>query len=200
MSDPWAGWRGIDLRHLVYFRAVVQTLHFGRAPRRCCTSRSRPCRSRSASRGASGPAVARAWPRRRQPDTGRALADELELLLPRFPQAFERVQAAGRGEAGHLRVGFVTPAEYSFLPECLREFRVLAPGVRLTPREMTTDAQAEALTDGSLDAGFVLPPLPRGTLQWLPVFRDSLVAALPARHPLAACRRVRPADLAPCCW
>ena len=197
MSDPWAGWRGIDLRHLVYFRAVVQTLHFGRAA--ALLHISQPPLSiairqleerlglRLLERGRAGVSLT---------PPGRALADELESLLPRFPQAFERVQAAGRGEAGHLRVGFVTPAEYSFLPECLREFRALAPGVRLTLREMTSDAQAEALADGSLDAGFVLPPLPRGTLQWLPVFRDTLVAALPARHPLAARRRIRPAELA----
>ncbi len=195
--DPWAGWRGIDLRHLVYFQAVVQTRHFGRAA--ALLHISQPPLSiairqleerlglRLLERGRAGVSLT---------PPGRALADELDSLLPRFPQAFERVQATGRGEAGHLRVGFVTPAEYSFLPECLREFRTLAPGVRLTLREMTTDAQAESLADGSLDAGFVLPPLPRGGLQWAPVFRDTLVAALPASHPLAAKRRIKAVDLA----
>ncbi len=197
MDDPWAGWRGVDLRHLVYFRAVVRARHFGRAA--AALHISQPPLS-IAIRQLEDRLGLRLLERSRAGVTltaaGQALSDELDALMPRFPEVFERVRATGRGETGHLRVGFVTPAEYSFLPACLREFRALAPGVRLTLREMTSDAQAEALADGSLDAGFVLPPLGRGALRSVPVFRDTLVAALPVQHPLAARRRLRAVDLA----
>ena len=194
MNNP----RGIDLRQLGYFRVLAATLHFGRAAQQLHMSQpplSIQIRQLEERLGV------RLFERSRAGVTptpaGRVLADELDAFFPRFAELLERVRAAARGDSGLLRIGFITPAEYSFLPDFLREFRAAAPGIMLSLREMTSDAQLQALLDGSLDAGFVLPPVLHGEIQYRPVFHDSLMLALPSRHRLATGKAPRsPKDLA----
>lgn len=178
-----------DLRSLQCFDVLADLLHFGRAAGALGIAQpplSIRIRQLEASlgvrlfeRGRGGVRLTAA---------GRSLKGETAALLARHAAMLERARAAARGEVGALRIGFVTPAEYSFLPDRLREFRGQAPGVRLQLHEMTSDAQAAALLDGTLDAGFVLPPLAVAGLQYRPVFRDSLIVALPSRHRLARTR------------
>jgi DNA-binding transcriptional LysR family regulator len=106
------------------------------------------------------------------------------------------VRATARGEVGALRIGFVTPAEYSFLPAGVREFRLRHPGIGLVLSEMTSDAQFDALRDGELDAGFAMPPVPHRGLAWRQVLREPLLLALPAAHPGARAAPGRPLRLA----
>lgn len=178
--------QGIDLRALGYFRAVVAEGHFGRAAARL--SMSQPPLS-VAVRGLEARLGVELLERRRSgvvpTAAGEVLARELDAFFPRFADMLGRVRATARGEAGALRIGFVTPAEYSFLPGGVREFRLRHPGIGLVLREMTSDAQFDALRDGELDAGFALPPVPHRGLAWRPVLREPLLLALPAAHPAA---------------
>lgn len=179
--------RGIDLRQLAYFKAVAEELHFGRAARRLHLSQpplSIQVRALEARLGV--PLLERNRVRVALTPAGEVLARELDGFFERLTELLGRVQAAGRGESGTLRLGFVTPAEYGFLPDRVREFRAAAPDVALSLREMTSDAQFAALADGALDAGFVLPPLPAGhALAYRMLVREPLVLALPAQHRLA---------------
>ncbi|HMN83248.1 MAG TPA: LysR family transcriptional regulator [Burkholderiaceae bacterium] len=178
-----------DLRSLQCFDVLADTLHFGRAA--AALGIAQPplsIRIRQLEQALGVRLFERGRAGVRLTAAGRLLKLESGSLLVRHAAIIERVAAAARGEIGALRIGFVTPAEYSFLPDRLREFRTHAPGVRLQLHEMTSDAQAAALADGTLDAGFVLPPLARPTLDYRPVFRDSLIAALPSRHPLTRAR------------
>jgi DNA-binding transcriptional LysR family regulator len=74
----------------------------------------------------------------------------------------------------------------------LREFRQRFPLVNVTLRESTTDTQIRDLLGGRIDVGFVLPPIVDPALQSVRIVRETLVAALPVRHPLAQ----RPGQLA----
>ncbi|MFM1990158.1 MAG: hypothetical protein RJA99_3115 [Pseudomonadota bacterium] len=189
--------QGIDLRALGYFRAVVAEGHFGRAAARL--SMSQPPLS-VAVRGLEARLGVDLLERRRSgvvpTAAGEVLARELDAFFPRFADMLGRVRATARGEAGALRIGFVTPAEYSFLPGGVREFRLRHPGIGLVLREMTSDAQFDALRDGGLDAGFALPPVPHRGLAWRPVLREPLLLALPAAHPAARAAPGRPLQLA----
>ncbi|HMS80007.1 MAG TPA: LysR substrate-binding domain-containing protein, partial [Burkholderiaceae bacterium] len=197
IPDLPADLQGIELRGLAYFRAVAQEGHFGRAAARLGLSQpplSIQVRQLEARLGV------RLLERHRSgavpTAAGAVLLRELEPFFPRYAQMLERVRAAARGEAGALRIGFVTPAEYSFLPAGLREFRERHPGIGLVLHEMTSDAQFDALRDGGLDAGFALPPVPHRGLAWRRVLREPLLLALPATHPAARAEAGRPLRLA----
>jgi DNA-binding transcriptional LysR family regulator len=189
--------QGVDLRALAYFRAVAAEGHFGRAAARL--SMSQPPLS-IAVRALEARLGTTLLERRRggvvPTAAGEALLRELDGFFPRFTQMLERVRAAARGDTGALRIGFVTPAEYSFLPDGLREFRARHPGIGLVLREMTSDAQFDALRDGGLDAGFALPPVPHGGIAWRRVLREPLLLALPASHRAARSGPGRPLPLA----
>jgi DNA-binding transcriptional LysR family regulator len=189
--------QGIDLRALAYFRIVVDEGHVGRAAARL--SMSQPPLSVCV-RGLERRLGVTLLERRRDgvvpTPAGEALARELDGFFPRFSEMLGRVKATARGEVGALRIGFVTPAEYSFLPGGVREFRLAHPGIGLVLREMTSDAQFDALRDGELDAGFALPPVPHRGLSWRRVLREPLLLALPAAHPGARAAPGRPLRLA----
>ena len=202
LPDLPADLQRVELRGLAYFRAVAQDGHFGRAAARLGISQPPlSIQVRQLEQRLGVPLLERRRTGAVPTAAGAALVRELDAFFPRYAQMLERVRAAARGEAGALRIGFVTPAEYSFLPAGLREFRLRHPGIGLVLHEMTSDAQFDGLRDGELDAGFALPPVPHRGLAWRRVLREPLLLALPAAHraarasPGRALRLAQVADL-----
>lgn len=188
----------IELRHLRYFVAVAEELHFGRAAQRLHISQpplSMQIRSLEEALGVQ--LLARTQRRVALTQAGSAFLGEARQVLARTEAAIMLARRASRGEVGDLAVGFVSTADYNVLPPLLREFRTRAPAVRLTLHESTTDRQIADLLEGRIDIGFVLPPVDDARLTYRRIHQEPLVAALPARHPLARARgRIRLAKLA----
>lgn len=118
-----------------------------------------------------------------------AARDALSLL----ETATTRAQAAGRGEAGALAIGMVGSAMLAPIPRVLRTYRHHYPQVQVSFTELTTAGQVEQLRAGTLDVGFLRPPLPAPAnteLELTTVSREPLLAALPTDHRLARRRRV----------
>jgi DNA-binding transcriptional LysR family regulator len=190
----------VELRHLRYFVAVAEELHFGRAAVRLHIAQpplSRQIRDLEQevgvelfARGTRGVELTAA---------GRAFLVEVRQVLAQAERALRAAQRAGRGEVGRLRVGFVEAATYSgILAEVLGVFRQEIPEVSLGLFEMDSLGQAEALREGRIEVGIVHSP-PPDAHRWLRVERvidDGLVAALPRAHPLAARRQLALGDLA----
>jgi DNA-binding transcriptional LysR family regulator len=105
-------------------------------------------------------------------------------------------QAAARGEAGILRVGFVGSATYALMPRVLPRFRQRYPAINLQLAESTTVRIVEMLEGGDIDVGLVRFPIGRACkVRILPAESDVFMAALSVDHPLARSRRVTLADL-----
>ncbi len=187
-----------ELRHLRYFVAVAEELHFGRAAQRLHISQPPLSMQIRALEDALGVRLlARTQRRVALTAAGAAFLHEARHILERAASAVTAAQRADRGEVGQLALGFVSHANYHVLPSLLREFHARAPGVRLALRESTSDRLLDELADGPLDAAFVLAPVDAPALDSVAVWREPLVAALPATHPLATRRgRLRLAQLA----
>ena len=187
-----------ELRHLRYFVAVAEELHFGRAAARMHISQPPlSMQIRALERAVGAQLLERTQRRVTLTKAGEVFLQEARAILARVQSAVLLAGRAERGEVGELVVGFISHANFSVLPPLLREFRARAPQVRLALRESTTDRQLEDLVDGRLDVGLVLPPVEDPRLRYRPTFRESLVIALPAGHPLASRKgRVRLASLA----
>jgi len=176
----------VELRHLRYFVAVAEELHFGRAAERLHISQPPLSMQIRALEDALGVQLLLRTQRRVSlTQAGAVFLGEARQILARTESAVLLAQRASRGEVGDLAVGFVSTADYNVLPPLLREFRTRAPAVRLTLHESTTDRQLADLVDGRIDVGFVLPPVEDLRLAYRTIHREPLVAALPARHPLA---------------
>jgi DNA-binding transcriptional LysR family regulator len=128
---------------------------------------------------------------------GRTFLDHARRLLELAEASAIATRRASEGIVGRLVVGFVSPATYSVLPAIFRAFRERAPEVALELRQLSSGAQAEALRAREIDVGILHPPVEGAPLLGLRVIVEQpFVAAVPARHPLAAESAIRPEALA----
>ncbi len=181
----------MELRHLRYFVAVAEELHFGRAATRL--GMAQPPLSQQIRRLEEelGVLLFERTKRRVQlTEAGRVFLDEARRTLAQAERAARAAQRAQRGEIGRLEVGYVGSAAFDVLPEILRTFRARFPEVELALHELTTAQQVRALDDERIGVGFLRPPLYDGRLASRVILREPLVVALPATHPLAHHRRI----------
>jgi DNA-binding transcriptional LysR family regulator len=176
----------MELRHLRYFIAVAEELHFGRAAQRLHISQPPLSMQIRALEEELGLTLLKRTQRHVSlTHAGRSFLQEARQILSRLDQAVMLARRTARGEVGELVVGFISVADYNVLPLVLREFRRRFPLVNLALRESTTDAQIRDLLAGHIDVGFVLPPVNEPALETRSILREPLIAALPERHPLA---------------
>lgn len=175
------------MRHLRYFIAVAEELHFGHAAKRLNIAQpplSLQIRRLEEMVGAQ--LLFRTKRRVELTDAGRIFLDEARQIMDHVDRAVLAAQRAGRGETGKLVIGFVNAATFSILPDILQAFRTRFPDVAVTLHELSTERQVESLRSGSIDVGFLRPPIDGDVLSLLPVLREALVMALEEHHSLAA--------------
>jgi DNA-binding transcriptional LysR family regulator len=187
----------IELRHLRYFIAVAEELHFGRAARRLGIAQPPLSVQIQRLEAEIGVELFERTSRRVQlTAAGRALLDEGRHVLSGFRSATEAAQRAARGETGSLTVAFAASVMFLSLPRIIRRFRDEFPRVRLELRELPTGPQIIALRDGELDIGFLREPPPDDELETETMMKERLLLALSKRHELATRKRLRLADVA----
>ena len=150
----------MELRHLRYFVAVADELHFGRAAEKLHISQPPLSMQIRALEDELGVALLNRTRRHVSlTRAGQAFLQDARQILEKTDQAVLTARRAGRGEIGELAVGFISVADYNLLPLVLREFRRRYPMVSLSLKEATTDAQLDDLREGRIDVGFLLPPV-----------------------------------------
>lgn len=187
----------IELRHLRYFLAVGEELHFGRAAERAGVAQ--PALSQQIKRleaEVGTPLFLRTTRAVELTAAGEALRPHALRALAEVEEGTRAAERASRGEIGHLTVGFIETAAGALIPAAVRRFRAERPDVALTLRELAVDVQLQDLRSGKLDVGIVRPPIDSEDLVVEAVAEDRLLAAVPATHPLAGRRRISATTLA----
>ncbi len=190
----------MELRHLRYFVAVAEELHFGRAAERLHIAQPPLSRQiRDLEREVGTPLFDRTPRGAELTPAGAAFLPEARLTLAQAERARRTALRAADGEIGRFRVGFVeAAADAAVLPDVLGFFRMHLPNIGVSLFEMDALQQAEALRTERIDLGILHSP-PADADQWLrvePVYADPMVAAVPQVHPLAGRTRLKLADLA----
>jgi DNA-binding transcriptional LysR family regulator len=123
----------------------------------------------------------------RPTEAGMALLEEARVLLARAARIPETIHRVARGEQGRLAIGFTSSAAlHPFVPEILRRYRQILPGVSIVLEEAGTGELVDALMKERLDAAFVRSPVANVSgLLVDPVLDEPMLAALPKGHPLA---------------
>lgn len=118
---------------------------------------------------------------------GEILLQEALEIIAHEERARSLVKLAAAGKVGRLRIGYLGPACYQFLPDLVREFAKDFPDVLLSLHELTAQQQLEAFENGQLDIGFSrpVPRLEKPNYESRSVYLDRYAAFLPNDHPLA---------------
>ncbi|KQT13101.1 LysR family transcriptional regulator [Ramlibacter sp. Leaf400] len=183
----------VELRLWRQFAAVAETLHFGRAAERLNMTQPPLTQGIAQLERLLGVRLFDRTKRSVQlTEAGAALLPEAQALLSRALALPAQARAAAQGEAGHLRLAFVSTVGFSLLPAWVRAYRAEHPHTRLELVEATGDVQLPAIERGEIDAGFLLhsPGFAPAGLAHLRIAREPLVLALPEQHPLAVARNL----------
>ena len=177
----------MELRHLRYFRAVAEELHFGRAAERLHIAQPPLSQQiQQLERELEVSLLERSTRRVELTPAGAAYLRRVVAILDAVDDAGRQARRVALGTEGHLTIGCVGSATYSILPRFARAMREELPDVALGIRgELLAPAQLDALTAGELDIALLRPPVDRAGVLTETLRRDRLIAALPADHRLA---------------
>lgn len=183
----------LELRHLRYFVAVAEELHYGRAAERLRIAQPGLSQQIRALEDICGAPL---FDRSRRA-VSLTLAGELFLAearktLAQAEAALLAARRAGRGEIGRITIGYVASAAYTgMLTSVVGSFRRAHPEVELQITEMEMQRQLEAMAEDRLDIAFIRPPvaLPLGVASF-PLLQEEIILALPEAHPLAGSEAV----------
>ncbi len=181
----------MELRHLRYFVAVAEELHFGRAAARLSIvqpSLSQQIRQLEDELGF--PLLRRTRRSVELTDAGKAFLTAAQHVLAEVQEAKRIAQRAYRGEVGRLVVGYISSSTYDLLPLILRAYRERFPHIEVALRELTTQEQVRALEEERIHVGLLRLPISTAMIRVDVVGREPIVCVLPEEHPLAAHERI----------
>jgi len=188
----------IELRHLRYFIAVAEELHFGHAAARLNISQPPLSQQIQILEQQIG---ARLFARTNRSvsltEAGRQFLADSRQILSQVDDAAARAARLHHGETGELRIGFTSSAPFiKAVSDTLSTFRRRYPDVHIQTRETNTREQIVPLYEGALDLGLMRNTQLPETLVWERVLREPLLAMVPRDHPLASQPRVSLRELA----
>ena len=151
----------MEIRHLRYFVAVAEELHFARAAERLNIAPPTLSHGIASLETELG---ARLLLRKTKSsvaltDAGKRFFDEAREALRHFEHAEIAGRRAARGEIGTIAVGYMHAASCAgVVPESISMFHKKSPDVTFHLYHHDTFTQMKALIDGGLDVGFIRKP------------------------------------------
>lgn len=175
----------IEVRHLKYFLAVAEDLHFRKAAERLFISQpglSRQIKQMESELGF--PLFHRTNKKVTLTKPGEYLKREISMTLKNLDDAITHARYLNEGVVGQINFGYVGSAMQNVLPDLLLRIREENLNIHYNLKEMENPDQIEALLSQEIDLGFVrLKRIPRG-LNIHPVFEDTFSLVLPKNHSL----------------
>lgn len=186
----------MELRHLRYFVAVAEELHFRRAAERLHVAQpavSEQVRKLEAELGV------RLFDRTQRnvalTDAGAALLTEAYRVLRQAEVA--RVAARTASDRPKLRIGYVPTALRASIPRTLRRLVAAMPNLQTTIEPGSGLELVDAVRAGELDVAVVSLPVPTAGVRVTPLGEQRAVAVFPVDHvhavkPHVALERIAP--------
>ncbi|EOX6785731.1 LysR family transcriptional regulator [Pseudomonas aeruginosa] len=175
----------MELRHLRYFWAVGQELHFGRAAEKLHIEQSPLSRAiKELEDDLGAQLLERSSRGTRLTWAGQVLMEDIGRIFTAIEQARANVRAAASGYRGTLRIALsdgIIAQRIAALLACCREEE---PEVDLRLFEVPFSVQCKGLRDDLYDVGFARSNEVGDGIAATAIWSDKLVIMVPARHPL----------------
>jgi DNA-binding transcriptional LysR family regulator len=176
----------MELRHLRYFTALADELHFGRAADAVFVAQSTLSQQIRAFEDEMGVQFfERSTGGVELTEAGRTFLPYAKRVLREARRAESVARAARDGLAGLLTITYEATAMRSGLPAIIKAFQGDRPHGELDLVEQTTREQVNALREEESDAGFLFLPINERGLRVQPLFTAPMIVVLPTGHRLA---------------
>jgi DNA-binding transcriptional LysR family regulator len=187
----------IELRHLRYFLAVADELHFRRAAERLHMAQPPLSQAIRAIEHELGVQLFDRTSRSVSlTEAGRVFAADARSLLAGVDFAIGEARRAAVDQAV-IQIGCVPDAPIAHLHRFLAGLREILPDAQPRLRNLASLDQASELRAGHLDLGILHDPGLRPDIDTTPVFAgEPMTALVPATHRLAELPAISPDDLA----
>lgn len=175
----------MELRHLLYFKAVAEELNYRKAAERLFISQ--PGLSRQI-RQLEELLEVRLFDRDKKhvelTAAGAFLKGEVDFVINHLESTKSQLKLIESGKIGELRIGFLGSASNRVLPDLLTHLNASQPLITTSLEELSNSVQVEMIQKDKLDLGFVrLASVPED-LEMKPVLRDSFSLVVPQDHPI----------------
>lgn len=173
----------LELRHLKYFLAVADELHFRRAAERLFISQPGLSRQIKQMEDDLGFKLFERHNRKVElTKAGSYLKDALSLHLKQLDDIMNHAKLLNDGKKGQLKLGYVGSAMQELIPNLLLKYKTENPDVVFNLKEIDNQKQIEGLLNFKIDIGFVrlehVPP----AIEAKPVLSDTFCLVLPENH------------------
>ncbi|MBQ4913895.1 LysR family transcriptional regulator [Maribacter sp. MMG018] len=175
----------IELRHLTYFLAVAEELHFRKAAEKLFISQ--PGLSRQIKQMETI-LQAKLFERNKKKvsltPAGHYLKEQAEDIFKQLKETRRQLQLIGEGDTGEVRIGFLGSAMQNVIPELLVRLRDKFPKIKTSLEERSNLEQVDAVLKDELDLGFVRLSRVPAELHMQTVFKDTFSLVLPESYPM----------------
>ena len=146
----------LELRHLRYFLAVAEDLHFRKAAERLFISQPGLSKQiKELEQHLDLQLFDRHNRKVALTPAGAYLKKELSHYFNGLEQIIEHSKLLDRGMVGNLKLGYVGSAMQQIIPDLLLAFRNLHPKILFSLKEMDNQTQIEGLLSQEIDLAFV---------------------------------------------
>jgi len=173
----------IEIRHLKYFLAVAEDLHFRKAAERLYISQPGLSRQIKEMEVTLGITLFERHNRKvKLTNAGSYLKTEVTRNLKNLDHILNHAKLLNDGIGGDLKLGYVGSAMQQIIPDLLLKFRKENPNVLFSLKELDNQKQIDGLLNHDIDMGFVrLERVPRG-LHIKPILHETFCLVLPKGH------------------
>ena len=173
----------IELRHIRYFLAVAEELHFRKAAEKLFISQPGLSRQIKVLEEEVGVVLFERHTRKVVlTKVGVYLKIELELQLKALSHTLDTAKLLQEGKKGALKIGYVGSAMQEVIPNLLLNFEKKHPDILFNLKEIDNQKQMEGLLSFALDIGFVrLERAPR-TLGIKTILKENFCLVLHKDH------------------
>lgn len=186
----------MELRHLRYFVAVAEELHFGNAAKKLHIAQ--PPLSQQIKDLEDELKVKLFYRTKRQvllTDSGKVFLKDATQILEASEKAKQNITRTIKGEAGSLAIAFVVSATYSVLPDILKEYHQRFPGIELSLHEMKPYEQILGIKEKRIDVGFLRTPINDNSIETMLLAKEPFVVAMSSNHAKAKLKNIQLNDL-----
>jgi DNA-binding transcriptional LysR family regulator len=173
----------LELRHIKYFLAVAEELHFRKAADRLFISQ--PGLSRQIKQMESELGIQLFERHNRKvslTQAGEYLKEEYQSIIKSLDKAQNHAQLLHKGKEGELKIGYIGSAMHKIIPKFLLAIKNVYPNIHVNLQEMDNQVQTGGVINQDIDIGFVrMDRVPRG-VEIRPIFEETFSLVLPKNH------------------